>query len=147
MGVTKLSDLAGLAEETWIATRADTQGAATVGRLCRLAGFEPDIHFRSNNYAVLQGLVAAGMGVAIAPALALEEHAVIWARRVADPEATRTVSVVFSPGVPRGLAEVFTTALRRAGARLLGDFVHMRPLADESSAAAEAGRRRRGWPR
>ena len=39
--------------------------------LCREAGFEPRISFESDDYQVLQGLVAAGMGVTLLPELAL----------------------------------------------------------------------------
>ena len=35
-------------------------------------GFEPDIGFESDDHGVWQGLVAAGVGVALAPELALE---------------------------------------------------------------------------
>ena len=43
-----------------------------VARACREAGFEPQIGFESDDHGVWQGLVAAGIGVALAPALALE---------------------------------------------------------------------------
>jgi DNA-binding transcriptional LysR family regulator len=61
-----------LAEETWI--QDDTGGEC--GRLhaaaCRSAGFEPrSLGFQSDDYNVVQGLIAAGVGVALLPALAL----------------------------------------------------------------------------
>jgi DNA-binding transcriptional LysR family regulator len=37
----------------------------------RNAGFEPRIHFASDDYQVIQSLVAAGMGVALVPELLL----------------------------------------------------------------------------
>jgi DNA-binding transcriptional LysR family regulator len=64
----RLSDVA---EDTWI--QNDTTGAC--GRLhlaaCALAGFEPRIGFQSDDYNVVQGLIAAGVGVSLLPALAL----------------------------------------------------------------------------
>jgi DNA-binding transcriptional LysR family regulator len=61
-----------LAQETWI--QDDTGGEC--GRLhqaaCRSAGFEPhSLGFQSDDYNVVQGLIAAGVGVALLPALAL----------------------------------------------------------------------------
>jgi DNA-binding transcriptional LysR family regulator len=65
----RFEDLAG---ETWI--QDDTGGEC--GRLhqaaCRSAGFEPhSLGFQSDDYNVVQGLIAAGVGVALLPALAL----------------------------------------------------------------------------
>lgn len=40
--------------------------------VCTRVGFEPNIVFESNDYATVQGLIAAGVGVALMPALALE---------------------------------------------------------------------------
>jgi DNA-binding transcriptional LysR family regulator len=64
----RLSDVA---EDTW--SQNDTTGAC--GRLhlaaCALAGFEPRIGFQSDDYNVVQGLIAAGVGVSLLPALAL----------------------------------------------------------------------------
>ena len=61
-----------MAEETWI--QGDTRDEC--GRLhhaaCMAAGFEPrSLGFNSDDYNVVQGLIAAGVGVALLPALAL----------------------------------------------------------------------------
>jgi DNA-binding transcriptional LysR family regulator len=57
--------------DTWI--QNDTTGPC--GRLhlaaCAAAGFEPNIGFQSDDYNVVQGLIAAGVGVSLLPALAL----------------------------------------------------------------------------
>jgi len=58
-----------LDDETWIASRPETSGAQALLRLCKTAGFTPDIAFRSNDYAVVCGLVARGLGIALVPAL------------------------------------------------------------------------------
>ena len=58
-------------DDTWI--QNDTTGPC--GRLhlaaCAAAGFEPKIGFQSDDYNVVQGLIAAGVGVSLLPALAL----------------------------------------------------------------------------
>jgi DNA-binding transcriptional LysR family regulator len=65
----RLQDAAG---ETWI-QEGDPRNPC--GRLqeaaCRSAGFEPAIGFQSDDYNVVQGLVAAGVGVSLLPSLAL----------------------------------------------------------------------------
>jgi len=40
-------------------------------RSCHAAGFEPSVSFESDDYQTVQGLVAAGVGVALIPQLAL----------------------------------------------------------------------------
>ena len=40
-------------------------------RSCHAAGFEPSVSFESDDYLTVQGLVAAGVGVALIPQLAL----------------------------------------------------------------------------
>lgn len=122
-----LVGLEDFADATWITTREDTLGADAMERLCRDGGFEPSIRYRSNNYGVLQGLVASGLGVALVPALGLVDPTTVVARSIADPQARRRVSVVASPTVPTDLAEAFVAALRKAASRLTGEFVRMSP--------------------
>jgi DNA-binding transcriptional LysR family regulator len=64
----ELSDLAG---ESWIQTSADSPCAGHVVRCCHAAGFEPSVSFESDDYQTVQGLVGAGVGVAMIPELAL----------------------------------------------------------------------------
>jgi DNA-binding transcriptional LysR family regulator len=73
-----------LAEERWITSTPRSSCHEFVARSCRAAGFEPDIGFESDDHGVWQGLVAAGVGVALAPDLALENlHPGVLARPVA----------------------------------------------------------------
>lgn len=60
-----------LSEESWIQTSAGTPCARHVVRCCHAAGFEPRVSFESDDYQTAQGLVAAGVGVALIPQLAL----------------------------------------------------------------------------
>ncbi|HZV72713.1 MAG TPA: LysR family transcriptional regulator [Conexibacter sp.] len=63
--------LADLHGEPWIQTSAATPCAQHVVRCCHAAGFEPTVSFESDDYQTVQGLVAAGVGVALIPQLAL----------------------------------------------------------------------------
>jgi DNA-binding transcriptional LysR family regulator len=64
----RLADLAG---ESWIQTSSESPCARHVVRCCHSAGFEPHVSFESDDYQTVQGLVAAGVGVALIPELAL----------------------------------------------------------------------------
>jgi molybdate transport repressor ModE-like protein len=67
-GRVRLADLAG---EPWINTPAWCHCSVIVLRACAAAGFEPHVAFESDDYLAVQGLVAAGLGVALIPELAL----------------------------------------------------------------------------
>jgi DNA-binding transcriptional LysR family regulator len=63
--------LADLREQDWVQTSASSPCARHVVRSCLAAGFEPNVTFESDDYETVQGLVAAGVGVALIPRLAL----------------------------------------------------------------------------
>ena len=63
--------LADLRAEAWIQTSSSSPCARHVVRSCHGAGFEPIVSFESDDYLTVQGLVAAGVGVALIPKLAL----------------------------------------------------------------------------
>jgi DNA-binding transcriptional LysR family regulator len=64
--------LAALRDATWIAG-CDRCRQRLVS-MCAKAGFEPRIGYTSEDMVVMQGLVAAGLGVATSPGLALRAH-------------------------------------------------------------------------
>jgi len=64
----RLEDLRG---EAWVQTSRSSPCARHVVRSCHAAGFEPNVAFESDDYQTVQGLVAAGVGVALIPELAL----------------------------------------------------------------------------
>ena len=66
--------LADLAEADWVQTSASSPCARHVVRSCLTAGFEPRVSFESDDYDTVQGLVAAGVGVALIPGLALTRY-------------------------------------------------------------------------
>jgi DNA-binding transcriptional LysR family regulator len=60
-----------LRDESWVQTSAASPCARHVVRSCHGAGFEPIVSFESDDFQTVQGLVAAGVGVALIPELAL----------------------------------------------------------------------------
>jgi DNA-binding transcriptional LysR family regulator len=67
----KRLSLEDLSEESWVQTSSASPCARHVVRSCHAAGFEPRVSFESDDYQTVQGLVAAGVGVALIPELAL----------------------------------------------------------------------------
>jgi DNA-binding transcriptional LysR family regulator len=63
--------LADLQHDAWVQTSRESPCARHVVRCCHAAGFEPNVAFESDDYQTVQGLVAAGVGVALIPKLAL----------------------------------------------------------------------------
>ena len=64
----RLADLAG---DAWIEGTPSCACSAMLRRACERAGFAPRIAFESDDYAAIQGFVAAGVGVALVAELAL----------------------------------------------------------------------------
>lgn len=60
-----------LADEPWLRGLCDGACRQMVTLACREAGFEPNVTFESDDYAVQQGLIAAKLGVTLLPDLAL----------------------------------------------------------------------------
>ena len=88
-----------LATESWITSTARSSCHEFVSRACRASGFEPQIRFESDDHGVWQGLVAAGVGVALAPDLALEHlHPGVEARPVALHPLKRRVYTAYRTG-------------------------------------------------
>ncbi|MFF3007616.1 LysR family transcriptional regulator [Kitasatospora sp. NPDC057940] len=82
-------ELAELAGEQWIAGCPQCRGHLV--ELCAGAGFEPRIDFATDDYPAVVGLVAAGLGVAVLPRLALES---------VRPDGVSTVPVRTAAGAP-----------------------------------------------
>ena len=60
-----------LAEETWSCGTTPSSCRENVRQWCLAAGFEPQIGFETDDYQVMQSLVAAGMTVTLLPELLL----------------------------------------------------------------------------
>ncbi len=107
-----------LRDETWITTRPQTAGASMLRRICGAAGFEPIIAYRSNNYPTIHGLVAAGLGLAVVPALGHQATPGVSRTRLETDNAFREVMVVRSPSTADGPWRALTQALRQAAEEL-----------------------------
>jgi DNA-binding transcriptional LysR family regulator len=117
----RLEDLHG---EAWVQTSQSSPCATHVVRCCHAAGFEPNVSFESDDYQTVQGLVAAGVGVAFIPELALSvvrEDIVVRALAPAPPVRQVIVAVPsggrLAPAAPAMLQILQTAA---AGYRGLG---------------------------
>jgi DNA-binding transcriptional LysR family regulator len=116
-------DLSELAGDTWVSTRDGTSGAAVLRHLCRAQGFEPSVSYRSNNYSVTQGLVRAGLGIALVPALGYRPASGLSAARISGSPAFREILVAASPTAPPPLVDAFIASFRRAAGRFALDAV------------------------
>ncbi|GAA1712528.1 LysR family transcriptional regulator [Kribbella yunnanensis] len=103
-----------LQDDSWITARAGTAGGSTLRRLCAETGFEPMIVHRSNNYSVIHGLVAAGLGIAVVPELSLRPTEGVVSRRVDGEKAYRDVMALRSPTLPDASWETLRHALLAA---------------------------------
>ena len=85
--------LSSLAHEHWMMdTGGDCPDTLLFWDSCRKAGFEPSVPFEISDYNVMQGFVAAGMGVALVPDIALvtaRDDVVV--RRIAGPRPSRRI--------------------------------------------------------
>ncbi|MGH2874194.1 MAG: LysR substrate-binding domain-containing protein, partial [Solirubrobacteraceae bacterium] len=107
-----------LADETWIA--GCERCRAHLLHLARAAGFDPAIAFATDDYVTVQGLVAAGLGVALLPELALSasRRADVDVRPLAEPAARRIVAVVAAaPRQPPAVAAMLKALRGAADAR------------------------------
>lgn len=111
--------LADLRDQHWVQTSAQSPCARHVVRSCLAAGFEPYVAFESDDYDVVQGLVAAGVGVALIPRLALTNvHPGIVVRALAPRSPARkvTIATMSGPGVApaaRSMIAVLLDVARR----------------------------------
>jgi DNA-binding transcriptional LysR family regulator len=118
--------LAAHAGERWIS--AGEQCDELMLDLCREAGLNPDVALRSADFVVAQSLVAAGLGVTIAPGLAL--------RAARHPEIHATPL----PGICRQILAITYQAApdSPAARRLIDAIATTRPLAPTPATPAPA---------
>ncbi len=84
-----------LAEATWISGPTGFGWDDLTQRLCRDRGrFAPNVRHRMNDAVVAAELVAAGLGVAFLPGLALSDDARITPRPIAGEQPTRAIYAV-----------------------------------------------------
>jgi DNA-binding transcriptional LysR family regulator len=115
--------MAELAGETWIQGVRHGATVEIVPAACRDAGFEPHIAFQTDNPMAWQGLVAAGIGIAVIPRLTLPTaRPDIVIRELAAPRLTRQISAVMAPGRYRPpAAQAMAQALTEVAAELIDE--------------------------
>lgn len=130
----KTHDLAGrarvrmsdLADEAWLSGSAPSSCAMVVRRACIDAGFEPRIAFESDDYHVLQGFIAAGLGVTLLPDLALHSLRSDVVVRPTEPDApmrrvwaaTRKTRSAATDRMLEALVDAGTSYAKQAEAKL-----------------------------
>jgi DNA-binding transcriptional LysR family regulator len=89
-----------LSEEPWIVrTHRSTRYEDAFEVMCRIAGFEPRIVFRTEDYQSVQGMVAAKVGVAVAPRLSMRaQRPDIVVRPIHSPAFARRIDAIALPG-------------------------------------------------
>ena len=76
-----------LADEDWLCGSRPSSCGEVVLRACRNAGFEPHVGFESDDYNVMQGFIAAGLGVTLLPDLVMPTLRSDLVVRATDPPA------------------------------------------------------------
>ncbi len=123
LAVATVLRLADLRDQAWVQTSADSPCARHVVRSCHAAGFEPNVAFESDDYQTVQGLVGAGVGVALIPELALAHvREDIAIREISPRSPVRRVTVAtprdaLTPAAEAMLAILEAAAVRYAGQR------------------------------
>jgi molybdate transport repressor ModE-like protein len=112
--------LADLADEAWVCGTRPSSCSQAVVETCRAAGFEPRIAFESDEYPVLQGYVAAGLGYTLLPDLALptlRSDLVVRPTRPAAPKR-RVWAATRVEGARSHATEAMVVTLARVGERV-----------------------------
>jgi DNA-binding transcriptional LysR family regulator len=88
--------LADVANELWVVREhTSPRYDDAFETMCRIAGFEPNIVFRTEDYQSVQGLVAAHVGIAVAPRLSMAaQRPDIVIRTIKNPAFTRRIDAV-----------------------------------------------------
>ncbi len=105
-----------LSHEPWVTPHSSMCHDALI-MSCRNAGFTPNAVTQTNDYMAMQGLVAAGVGVAVLPrlAVAIARRPGVVIARLAKPVLERVTFIATRKGAFRSqVAEAFRAALRSA---------------------------------
>jgi DNA-binding transcriptional LysR family regulator len=88
------------AGDTWLCGAGEGSCRRLTVGSCERAGFSPDVAYESNDYTVMQALIAAGMGVTLIPDLALlnRNPEIAVADIVPDPPVRRVWAVSLAAG-------------------------------------------------
>jgi DNA-binding transcriptional LysR family regulator len=110
-----------LASEAFIFPRSRHGHGSTYDRLmrgaCAVGGFEPRVLFEINDCQTVQAFVAAGLGIAVLPRLALDPvHPGVAVRELADAPSRRVLAARLAGAAPSAIADEAITLLHRAAA-------------------------------
>lgn len=108
-----------LADEPWLSGLRPSSCGEVIVQACRDAGFDPRIAFESDDYGVLQGYVAAGLGFTLLPDMALPTlHPDVVVRPTRPEAPTRRVwAATRAKGARSAATEAMVETLIRAGER------------------------------
>jgi len=108
--------LSDLAHDGWMMSREPDEPSDTALRAaCAAEGFAPRPVLRTDDYDVMFGFVAAGVGVALVPQMALVEREGVVVRRLTGVDLRRSVLFAsLTDGAPPA-ARVLLSALRAGG--------------------------------
>ncbi|MFB9903194.1 LysR substrate-binding domain-containing protein [Allokutzneria oryzae] len=113
-------ELAAMAGERWVMDRPSCHLSDLVTRLCRQAGFEPEIAGHYGSYPLLLDHVELGLAVAALPALAVRGRDDVVVRDLV-PTVTRTIFAALPAGpTPLSAVRVVLDELRARGRALQG---------------------------
>jgi molybdate transport repressor ModE-like protein len=109
--------LAELADERWLCGSRPSSCGEVVMRACRDGGFEPQVGFESDDYQVMQGFIAAGLGFTLLPDLALPTLRGDLVVRATDPPAPkrRVWAATRAEGARSPATEEMLTTLAEVG--------------------------------
>ncbi|OAK56095.1 LysR family transcriptional regulator [Rhodococcoides kyotonense] len=108
----------------WIMRSNDHPAAEVLYRSCRAVGFEPEVVYEAHDYQEIEAMVAAGVGIAMVPGLAVVHHrpdVQPLAFRSADRVPTRVIYIAslarrqYTPAM-----YAVSSALRGAADRIAG---------------------------
>jgi LysR family hydrogen peroxide-inducible transcriptional activator len=81
---------------------------------CDRARVSPQVVFESGQFSSLLGLVGAGVGVSLVPAMAVDRQSKVRFVRISDPQAMRTIGALTLRGRSLSRAHhAFLSALRQ----------------------------------
>lgn len=110
--------IADLADDGWMMSRdPDEPGDSALRAACAAEGFVPRPVLRTDDYDVMFGFVAAGVGVALVPQMALVERDGVVVRPLKGAQLRRSIRFATRPDDSPPAAAVLLAALR-AGGRL-----------------------------
>lgn len=94
-----LVSIADLSEERWVVRAQGHPTREVIERCGEANGFKPQIAVETNDYPELQAMIAAGLGVSLCPALAIQPlRSDVVVRQVESSVPSRQISTAYATG-------------------------------------------------